>query len=360
MNKFNRNFFKKSIMKKFEIECVNMKPIVKRIILATILITGILLSISCISASNAAPDNYLNAQIDDNSDIAQVQEDQREENLESIESNADIVADSDNNSLISQSQSDSNIINAHDDNDRYVDGKNGSNNNTGKSWTDAYQSIEYAINQSDNGTVIHIANGTYFMENPIQISNNISIIGQGQNGTIIDCQLHRGFTISKNTTVSLEFFTMQNALIEDISFGACVENYGNLTAINLTIKDNLGTRCAGIDNDNGNATILNCYFSNNTAIAEHNKHGNPDGAAFASTGYSCIYNTVFINNTADRNGAAIKNQGIGKLMTISNCTFINNNANTTDGYGGAIYIWASETEIYNSMLITIRRSYRCG
>ena len=334
-----------------------MNPITKKIIWTTILIICILLSISCIPASDVSQDNYLSTQTDNNTDIIQIQEKNMEQNQQNIENNTDIIADDDNNKLISQSQSDSNQINENENYNIYVDAMHGNNDNTGKSWSDAYYSIEYAINQSNNGTIINIAEGTHFLEDSIIISNNISIVGQSQNGTIIDCQSHKGFTINKYTSVLLSSFTIQHALIEDISFGACVENYGTLTAINLTIKDNLGTRCAGIDNDNGNTTIIGCYFLNNTAISEHNKHGNPDGAAFASTGYAYIYNTVFINNTADRNGAAIKNQGIGKQMIVSNCTFINNNANTTDGYGGAIYIWASDTEIYNSIFIDCSSQY---
>lgn len=343
-------------MKKQKIERVKMNPIGKKMILATILIASILLSISCISASDVTNDNSLSTKINDNADIFQIQE-EMEQNQQSIENNAGIVADSDNNALISQSPIDSNPLKENDNNNIYVDAMQGNDTNTGKSWSDAYRSIEYAISQSDNETVINIADGTYFLEDSIVISKNIRIIGQSQNGTILDCQLHRGFIINEYNSVLLSSFTMQHALIEDISFGACVENYGTLTAINLTIKDNLGLRCAGIDNNNGNVTIIGCYFSNNTAISEHNKHGNPDGAAFASTGYAYIYNTVFINNTADRNGAAIKNQGIGKQMIISNCTFINNNANTTDGYGGAIYIWASDTEVYNSIFIDCSSQY---
>ena len=334
-----------------------MISLTKKIIWTTILIICILLSISCIPASDVSHDNYLSTQTYNNTDILQIQEKNMEQNPESIENNTDIITDSDNNNLIGQSQSDSNQINENETPNIYVDAMHGDNDNTGKSWSDAYQNIEYAINQSNNGTIINIADGTYFLEDFITISNNINIIGQSQNGTIIDCQSHRGFIINKYTTVLLSSFTMQHAFIEDISFGACVENYGILTAINLTIKDNLGTRCAGIDNDNGNITIIGCYFLNNTALSEHNKHGNPDGAAFASTGYAYVYNTAFINNTADRNGAAIKNQGIGKLMIVSNCTFINNNANTTDGYGGAIYIWASDTEIYNSTFIDCSSQY---
>ena len=227
-----------------------MISLTKKIIWTTILIICILLSISCIPASDVSHDNYLSTQTYNNTDILQIQEKNMEQNPESIENNTDIITDSDNNNLIGQSQSDSNQINENETPNIYVDAMHGDNDNTGKSWSDAYQNIEYAINQSNNGTIINIADGTYFLEDFITISNNINIIGQSQNGTIIDCQSHRGFIINKYTTVLLSSFTMQHAFIEDISFGACVENYGILTAINLTIKDNLGTRCAGIDNDN--------------------------------------------------------------------------------------------------------------
>ncbi|WP_405294670.1 hypothetical protein, partial [Methanobrevibacter sp.] len=135
-----------------------MNPLAKKMILATILITSILLSISYISASDVTNDNSLSTKIDDNTDIFQIQEDM-EQNRKSIENNASIVADSDNNALISQSPIDSNPIKENDNNIIYVDAMQGNDINTGKSWSDAYRSIEYAVSQSDNETVINIADG---------------------------------------------------------------------------------------------------------------------------------------------------------------------------------------------------------
>ncbi|WP_405266039.1 hypothetical protein [Methanobrevibacter sp.] len=236
----------------------------------------------------------------------------------------------------------------------YVNAASGDDNNNGKSFSNAYKTISFAIDHASSGSTIYLSDGIYKLSSPLIINKNLKIIGQSQDKTIIDANGHQGITVNKNCIVELSLFTISNAKLQGDNFGAAIENFGNLNVRSITVKDNTGNRSAGIDNDGGILTVVGCYFINNSALGIIQKHGNPDGAALSNTGTAYVYNSVFINNHADRDGGAIKN--IGKLI-VNGSTFINNTANMDDGYGGAIYTWAAVTEVYNSHFINSSGQY---
>ena len=266
-------------------------------------------------------------------------------------------SDDNSNSLSSDSYqdlgvSDENNLLASDS--IYVNATGGNDNNNGKSFSNAYKTISYAIDHASRGSTIYLSDGIYNLSSPLIIDKNLNIIGQSQNKTIIDANGHQGITVNKNCIVELSLFTILNAKLEGDNFGAAIENFGNLKVRNLTVRDNVGNRSAGIDNDEGILTVVDCYFFNNSALGIIQKHGNPDGAALANTGTAYVYNSTFINNHADRDGGAIKN--IGNLI-VNGSTFINNSASMEDGYGGAIYTWAAFTEVYNSTFVNSSGQY---
>lgn len=83
-----------------------------------------------------------------------------------------------------------------------------------------------------------------------------------------------------------------------------------------------------------NAT--NCNFINNKA-------GHDGGALATYWGNSYVYNSVFRQNYADRDGGSVR-VGIYPTTLTENCTFDNN---TAKEWGGALYNWPGELKVNN-------------
>ena len=135
-----------------------------------------------------------------------------------------------------------------------------------------YQSISQGILMLSPGGTLHIADGIY-TENNVQINTNMTIIGENQQNTIIN----------GNNSGSI-FITGSDI---------------NVTIINLTLTN--ANNSYGAINNEGNLTVDN---------------------------------STFVNNTATDYGGAIYNDEYGTLA-VDNSTFNGNNA--TDDEGGAIY-----------------------
>ena len=201
-------------------------------------------------------------------------------------------------------------------------------------------STSEGIKGSLGNDTISLTNGTYTGSN----NNNISI----NNGKNITIQSHNP----------------DNKAIIDCNGSWFINNKGNLTLINLIIKNAYRSNGGAIYNDyGGNITIINCTFINNTA--------NYGGAIYNYIGVINIYDSVFENNSANNLGGAIYNNIVPNPVSIStviytqrgsinifdsiltnnkaytggaiysngyisiqNNSFINNSANN---YGGAIY-----------------------
>jgi hypothetical protein len=75
----------------------------------------------------------------------------------------------------------------------------------------------------------------------------------------------------------------------------------------------------------------------NITLSDGNAGSGPGGAIYNNGGTLNLYNSSFKNNlSSNLGGGVIFNSGNGKV-NITNCTFINNLAQGTNGYGGAIY-----------------------
>ncbi|KZX17711.1 beta strand repeat-containing protein [Methanobrevibacter filiformis] len=199
----------------------------------------------------------------------------------------------------------------------YVNATGGDDGNSGASWSDAFQSIQKALEVAGDGATIHVAGGNY---------NNSNVILQNNTNLTI----YRNITIIGETSLSGEEVIL-NALNNGRIF--FIANGINVTLINLTFTNG---KLTGTNNNSGGAiynngskvTIIGSNFINNTANnggAIHNENG---------TNFFISENTSFINNTASNYGGAIYNY-FGANFTVGNgSTFVNNSANT---YGGAIY-----------------------
>ena len=233
----------------------------------------------------------------------------------------------------------------------------GSDNSGDGSKDKPYQSIKYAIEKSNADSTIYLSSGTYKGENnqELIVNKTLTIKGDSRETTIIDgenkAQL---FLMNSNAKLTLIGLCLTNAFIEGEDAGnggAIINEGGQLTLINSTIKDSYGNYYGGgIYNNLGRVNIINSNFINNSAIQY--------GGALYSLGVTNIEKSLFQENfiTAEKGvGGAIATGGTininntdfhrnyaiysaGALLslgdaTINNCNFINQ---TTQYTGGAI------------------------
>lgn len=201
--------------------------------------------------------------------------------------------------------------------------------------TNPYNTILKALDDvNEEKNTIVLENGTYSEIN-INIIKSVNIVGH-DNAVLNANYMESIFKISNGSTVSLTNLTFMNVFANNL--GSAVINSGNLYVDNVKFINNSARSSPAIDNE-GNLSVINSYFEANYAFFR-------DGGAISNLGNLTVINSQFINNTALRNGGAIKHQG--NKFKVINSTFTGNDAYGWDNYGGAVYIWASNAEIYNS------------
>ena len=207
------------------------------------------------------------------------------------------------------------------------------------------QTITNAISTVANDGTIYLASGTYYESN-IQITSNMTIIGDNQQNTVIDAQ-EQGNIFYINDGISL---TLVNLTLQNSANCAIWNEFGVLNITNVTFNNNIATTNfgGGAIYNSGTLTETNDTFNNNTA-----EEGLPPsyfgGGAIYNSGILTETNDTFNNNTATTiyggYGGAIFNSG---TLTETNDTFNNNTAPTMDGnfdgYGGAIFNLGTLTE----------------
>ena len=193
------------------------------------------------------------------------------------------------------------------------------------------------------GETVFLTPGTYNKtgnDTNFTINKNVTIEGNGSTeDVIIDAQgLSRIFTISNSSKVIFINITFINGNTT-LSGGAIYGGVNTqLTFINCAFIDNNANNNGGAIYTVGNNVILdNCTFINNTA-------SDGFGGAIAinnATANLLLTDCDFDNNIAGTNGGGIYT--IGDYISLTNCTFTINSANTTNFYagGGAIYSSAS-------------------
>lgn len=232
----------------------------------------------------------------------------------------------------------------------YVNATGGLDTNDGTSWETAFSTLEQAFNSvSADDTAIFIANGVYELSNMITMNYNIFVYGENINDTIIDANNHVGFTVNTDKTVLMDSVTIVNA--SSSNYGGAIVNNGNLTITNSKFENNSAYGSGAIDNS-GYLQVENSIFIGNVAISR-------DAGAVSNMGTATIINSTFINNTASRNGGAIKSQSSNGL-TVVGSEFINNRITGVDGYGGALYSWDSDLKISDSVFINNTNDYMGG
>ena len=199
-------------------------------------------------------------------------------------------------SCVSAEDSNSVSVLSGSNSDVYVS-PTGNDNNVGDV-NNPFATINKAIDS--NVSNIHLSEGKFIGtgNNGLTIENkSITIIGAGADKTIIDLNKTQFMDIKSTSSVVLT---------------------------NLTI--NGYTKYGGAIYNNGNLTIQNCNFKNNSATS---------GGAIYNNGNLDIYYSTFEDNVVtDRGGAVLSYSYVG----IYDSTFIRNKGTGTSSTGGSIYI----------------------
>ncbi|OWT32775.1 hypothetical protein BGI41_05895 [Methanobrevibacter sp. 87.7] len=220
---------------------------------------------------------------------------------------------------------------------------NGSDTNGDGSLDNPYATIKYALTKVNNTcNVIKLFNGVY-TEYGFNLNNDVSIIGESQNGTIIDGNKTNSIFVV-NSNLVLKSLTLRNANSRIYGAAVIVKSGATLNVDNCSFINNTASGSAGIDNS-GTVLVNNSYFEGNTASSH-------DGGAVSgvSESFTTILNSVFVNNTAYRDGGAIKADN--STLLIVGSKFVNNIASGyADTLGGAVYVYGADAKVYNSSFI---------
>ncbi|BCD62251.1 hypothetical protein NitYY0826_C1127 [Nitratiruptor sp. YY08-26] len=228
----------------------------------------------------------------------------------------------------------------------------GSDTNSGTSWTDAFATIQKAIDSASDGDEIWVAKGTYTLSNTINVNKAVGIYG-GFNGTESqrdqrDWQAHKTIVDGNNSAVcfnitadaTLDGFDITKG--KNFDGGGILNNHSNPTITNCNIYENTayGGSGGGIYNNYSNPTITNCNIYKNTAY-------NYGGGIYNGGSNPTITNcNIYKNTTYSDGGGGIYN--ILSSPTITNNNIYDNTASGQSGYGGGIYNYNSSPTITNN------------
>ena len=190
-------------------------------------------------------------------------------------------------------------------------------------------------------------------EDPMTISNNITINGNGFN--IKSNGENRIFNLGEGISVTLKNIKFSNGYSSDLGGVICnLHSSTTLTLDNCQFNSNAAKNYGGAIYSKGNLIINDCVFENNEAKSE-------DGGAIYCEGQLNITGTQFKSNQAKVDGGAIYSKGTSYIVsstfndnkakgassrcfggaarfigaaTLDSCNFKNNYA---EDYGGAIY-----------------------
>ena len=218
-----------------------------------------------------------------------------------------------------------------------------------------FATIQEAINASQDGDTVLIADGTYYGPGNVDLDfggRNITVTSQnGPAKTVIYCggsstANHRGFYLhSGETTAVISGLTIQQGYELYVSGGDFANRYGGGILIDqagATIQNCIFDRNyasiegGGICTFNFYAdhtvTISQCLFTGNDAFGSNGSTGSGGGIEnVINLGTVLVTNCTFIGNQA-LSGAGIDNENGGGEIAVTNCLFTSNFA-FNDGGG---------------------------
>ena len=231
-------------------------------------------------------------------------------------------------------------VNESSGHDIYVSNDFGSDRNDGQSWQTPVRTINSALHMVKENSTIYLDNGTYSggFNTKITISKSLCFVG-GEN-TIIDGGNENSlFTIDNDVTVvfkNLKFVNASKSKSGGEVFGAALEinnaavTLDNCQFINNNIKFvNNDAIYGGAISNLGNLIVLNSYFYQNSL----GYYG--FGGAIYNSGLLVVNNSSFIGSSSGKysKGGTIYNDG----LAFVNCSIIADSYTFEESMGGAIF-----------------------
>ena len=235
----------------------------------------------------------------------------------------------------------------------------GAGNMDGTSESNAYGNFGNAMNQITSNVDKLIIIGTITPDGANLTSKNFAFTIEGLNSSSTlagNGGTGRLFTINGSSSANVTFknLTFLNNTTTLAGGGVFFNNNAGASATfeNCTFTGNSVTNNAGggvILASNGNLTITDCVFENNTS-------SDKGGAIVAGNSANVnISGSLFNGNSATR-GGAIAVTGNGVDFVLNNSTFVNNTATSSDG--GAMYLGGANanssitnTTVFNNKVI---------
>ncbi|MEM7147410.1 MAG: choice-of-anchor Q domain-containing protein [Verrucomicrobiota bacterium] len=185
-----------------------------------------------------------------------------------------------------------------------------------------------------------VAGGTIFLNSQINITDSVNILGT-VTGTI---------TLDGGTTTRIlgitEGASPLSVNISNLIFtngsatsAAAIDAFGALSSL-LLVECRFENNTATIASGGAIRAILNS-FTANRCVFDNNQAPNSSGGAIQASGGSAmndvvnIFNSEFINNSADSNGGAIDTSLTTEDVNIEKCNFTMNSSAST---GGALFL----------------------
>ncbi|MEM0896446.1 MAG: choice-of-anchor Q domain-containing protein, partial [Verrucomicrobiota bacterium] len=237
--------------------------------------------------------------------------------------------------------------------------------------TNAFTTVQAAINAAEEGCTVHIADGTYQEGAQIDIAKSLTLQGDGDISTTLDGNnayrvidlpnspidvVLDGLTVTRgrpaagsgggirNRGATLK---ISNATISDSGGGIYNQNSGTVSISNTTISDNTGIQGGGILNtNNGTVTIFNSTISGNSATG-----GFGGGGIYnENNGVVSVFNSTISGNStliSAINGGGGILTATGGGLTVAHCTITGNSTNVS---GGGIHRLAGPATIHNCII----------
>ncbi len=253
----------------------------------------------------------------------------------------------------------------------YVSNSTGDDSYPGTSWSQAFKTIQPALNAAataagtDGASEVWIAQGTYILTAQLAMKDRVSVYGGfvGNENLLSQRSTDPSLTIlDGNHTNRIMYqtaafkvpviwscFTIQNGYFQEatttgaIGGGAAVIR-ANTTIENCIIKDNTANLNGGGVYIYGGGLLLNCVIEGNTIFRESNTRQLGGGVYINNNGGGTgkVESCIFKNNHSQTLESADSYSRGGGLYTNGgdaiNCIFIDNTAHT----GGGLYAYSSD------------------
>ena len=242
---------------------------------------------------------------------------------------------------------------------------NGNNANNGSSFTDALQTISYAMSvirpDSSHPITVFLAPGFYSPftneeQFPITCLSHISFIGDGKEATILNADRESSilqFVETNNSSTSgltvkngiegiyvdQSDVSLTNVVIKENSYRGinCISS--SLELVNVDLNNNLGDRGGGIYSEESDLYMVNVNIINNTA--------NEGGAIkINKSSLEFIYGNILYNNANNGGGISCNDSSTAHLIN-SDISY-----NTADDIGAGIYCTNNSTIELDNVNIT--------